>query len=77
VSCNDVYFTGTHRKTKQTSHLQGETWHTIGADDVTPSRSLGYKCRSGDVVYYIDEAGNLDAVRNGTHSLFSENGVWQ
>lgn len=77
VSCNDLIYTGTSKKSGNTITLKGSTWHTLCADGVTPCRFLGYKFENCNTIYYIRDSGLLEIIKNGDKILVSEQGIWK
>ena len=75
VSCDDVLYTGTSKKTGKSIKLRGKTLHTLCADGVTPCRFLGYEFRKGGVYYRVMEDGSL-LVMQGKKILVEETGEW-
>lgn len=76
VSCDDVSYTGTSRKTGKSIKLRGKTMHTLCADGVTPCRFLGYEFRNGKTSYKVFEGGEL-SVTQGKKVILEEKGEWQ
>jgi hypothetical protein len=76
VTCDNVRYIGTNRKNGKSITLIGRTVHTIGADGVTPSASLGYEFKSGGTTYFVGADGKL-WVRRGARTLLEEKGVWE
>ena len=75
ISCDDVLYTGTSKKTGNSIKLRGKTLHTLCADGVTPCRFLGYEFRKGGVYYRVLEDGSL-LVMQGKKVLVEETGKW-
>lgn len=75
VSCDQIRYTGTSKKTKRSITLMGETVHTLEEDGVTPNKFLGYRFRSGKTVYFIHDLGTLEVTREGK-TLVREKGKW-
>jgi len=75
VSCDDVVYTGTSKRTGKSIKLRGKTLHTVCADGVTPCRFLGYEFRKGGVYYRVLEDGRL-LVTQGKKVLVEEAGEW-
>ena len=75
VTCDDVRYVGTSKKTGKSITLIGRTVHTIGADGVTPSHLLGYEFKNGNTTYFVGEDGELLMTR-GSRVLVEEKGVW-
>ena len=81
VSCDRVAYHGKDRKTGKSVRLTGSTLHTLCADGVTPCRFLGYRFRSGNLVYSLLEdpdgqTGTLVLSKDGK-TLLEERGVWR
>jgi len=76
VTCDDVAYVGTSKKTGKSIKLHGRTKHTTCADGVTPCRFLGYEFRNGKIYYHVLEDGTLLVVQ-GKKTLLSEKGEWQ
>jgi len=76
VGCDKVHYTGVHRRTGRSIKLVGQEVHTRCADGVTPCRFLGYRFRSGNVIYAVWEDGTL-SVKQGERVLVEERGTWQ
>lgn len=76
VTCDDVTYTGTSRRTGQSISLRGRTMHTLCADGVTPCRFLGYEFRNGNIRYLVLEGGEL-LVTQGGRVVVRETGAWQ
>ena len=77
VSCNQMIYKGTSKKSGNSITLEGSAWHTLCADGVTPCRFLGYKFENGNITYYVHQDGLLEVVRNRDEVLLSEQGKWQ
>ncbi len=75
VSCDQIRYTGTSKKTKRSITLMGETVHTLEEDGVTPNKFLGYRFRSGKTVYFIGHLGVLEVTQDG-RTLVHEKGRW-
>ena len=75
ISCDNVMYTGTSKKTGKSIKLRGKTLHTLCADGVTPCRFLGYEFRKGGVYYRVMEDGSL-LVMQGKKILVEETGEW-
>lgn len=76
VGCDNVHYTGVHRKTGRSIKLVGRELHGRCADGVTPCRFLGYTFRNGGVTYDVLENGLL-LVKQGEKVLVQERGTWQ
>ena len=77
VSCDNVTYRGMSRKSGKAITLKGSTWHSIGADGVTPSAFRGYQFTNGDTTYMVLVGGVLQVVRGDSEVLVSEKGVWR
>jgi len=75
VTCDDVKYVGTSKKTGKSITLIGSTVHSIGADGVTPSHFQGYKFKSGTVEYFVSIHGYLEVKKGGKVILYEE-GKW-
>jgi len=76
VGCDNVRYTGVHRKTGRSIKLVGQELHTRCADGVTPCRFLGYAFKNGNVSYAVWDDGTL-SVKQGERVLVQEKGTWQ
>lgn len=76
VTCDDVLYTGTSRKTGKSISVKGRTMHSTCADGVTPCRFQGYTFNNGKVNYTVLEDGTL-IVMNGKKTLVDEKGEWK
>jgi hypothetical protein len=76
VTCDDVSYLGTNRKSGKSISLRGKTLHSMCADRVTPCRFLGYEFVRGNLRYVVLESGNL-LVTRGKSVLVQEAGEWQ
>lgn len=76
VTCDDVTYVGTSKKTGKSIKLRGKTMHTTCADGVTPCTFLGYELRNGKTYYQVLEDGTLQVIQNNK-TLLSEKGEWQ
>lgn len=76
VTCEDVIYTGTSRKSGKSISVRGRTMHSKCADGVTPCRFQGYTFINGKINYTVYEDGEL-VVMNGSKTLVSEKGVWR
>ena len=76
VVCKDVTYVGKSKRTGNSIRLQGETWHTLCADGVTPCRFLGYRFKNGNVVYQVMESGVLQVIQGEDKILLEEQGEW-
>ena len=76
VTCDDITYVGTSKKTGKSIKLRGKTMHTTCADGVTPCRFLGYEFRNGKTYYQVLDDGTLQVIQNNK-TLLSEKGEWQ
>lgn len=76
VTCDDVRYTGTSKKTGKSITLRGRTMHSKCADGVTPCQFQGYVFRQGASSYTITPADEL-LVMQGEKTLLKEQGTWQ
>ena len=75
VTCNDVKYVGTSKKTGKTITLIGATVHSRGADGVTPTQFQGYRFKNGSTEYFVSAHGYLE-VKRGEKVLVYETGKW-
>ncbi|MCU0536373.1 MAG: hypothetical protein MUD14_21000 [Hydrococcus sp. Prado102] len=76
VTCNNVSYRGTNRKTGDSISLTGKTLHQLCADNVTPCRFIGYEFLNGNYRYLVTSDGTLQVYR-GRELILSEQGTWQ
>lgn len=76
VVCDHIRYIGTDRQTGSSLELMGRTYHTQGADGVTPSRFLGYIFENGEYKYILSPEGHL-RILQGETVLLEEKGEWQ
>lgn len=76
VTCDDVRYTGTSKKSGRAISLRGRTVHAMGADGVTPGAFQGYVFRSGRVTYAVHADGRL-VVTEGSRTLVDQRGHWK
>ncbi len=76
VTCDDIRYVGTSKKTGKAIRLTGRTRHTICADGVTPCRFLGYEFKNGATVYFLSDGGELIVEQRGK-LLLREQGEWK
>jgi hypothetical protein len=74
VSCDDVSYVGTSRKTGKSLSLKGRTIHTRCRDG-SLCRFLGYEFKAGKVLYRALNEGRLE-VTQGDKILVDEKGEW-
>ena len=75
VSCQDVSYIGTSRRTGKSITLKGLALSSMCSDGVTPCQHLGYQFKNGRYVYFVGDDGHLLVTRNGT-TIISEMGKW-
>lgn len=75
VTCNNVSYTGTNRRTGASIRLRGSTLNRLCADGVTPCQFLGYQFRNGQYRYLVTDDGTLQ-VYQGEQLLLEEQGTW-
>lgn len=76
VSCDDVRYVGTSKRSGNAISLRGTTVHSRGADGVTPGAFQGYVFRSGRVTYTVFADGRL-LVTEGKKTLVNQQGQWK
>jgi hypothetical protein len=74
VTCDDVKYVGTKKKTGESLELTGKTAHHMAADG-TPGKFLGYIFKNEGVTYFLSEDGLL-RITKGEKVLLEENGTW-
>ena len=75
VTCDDVRYTGTSKKSGKAITLRGKTMHSTCRDGVTPCAFQGYVFRSGRVTYTVHADGRL-VVTEGKKTLVNQRGTW-
>jgi len=75
VTCDDVSYTGTSKKSGKAITLRGQTMHSRCRDGVTPCAFQGYVFRSGRVTYTVHADGRL-VVTEGKKTLVNQRGKW-
>lgn len=75
VTCDDVKYVGTSKKTGKSITLSGSTVHSIGADGVTPTHFQGYLFKNGATEYFVSVHGYLEVIRRGKLLVYEE-GKW-
>jgi hypothetical protein len=75
VTCDDVKYVGTSKKTGKSITLIGSTVHSIGADGVTPTQFQGYRFKNGATEYFVSIHGYME-VTKGDKILVHEEGRW-
>lgn len=76
VTCDDVRYVGTSKKSGKAITLRGKTMHSKAADGVTPGAFQGYVFRSGRVSYTVFAEGRL-VVTEGKKTLVNQRGEWK
>lgn len=76
VTCDDVTYVGTSKKTGKSIRLRGKTKHSLCADQVTPCRFLAYEFWNGRTSYQVFDDGRL-SVRQQEKTLLEEQGRWK
>lgn len=76
VTCDDVRYVGTSKKSGKAITLRGKTMHSLAADGVTPGAFQGYVFKSGRVSYTVFADGRL-VVTEGKKTLVNQRGEWQ
>ncbi len=76
VTCNNVIYTGINKTTKKAVRLRGTTLHTTCADRITPCQFVGYQFKNKNIIYYVDEDGTLEVIKNNKILLLQETGQW-
>lgn len=76
VTCDDVTYVGTSKRSGEAISLHGKTMHSMCADGVTPCHFQGYEFKSGTTRYIVLESGEL-IVKQGQKVLVQEHGEWQ
>ncbi len=76
VTCDDVRYVGTSKKSGKAITLRGKTMHSMAADGVTPGAFQGYVFKSGRVTYTVFADGRL-VVTEGKKTLVNQRGEWK
>jgi len=76
VTCDDVRYVGTSKKSGKAIALRGKTMHSLAADGVTPGAFQGYVFKSGRVTYTVFADGRL-VVTEGKKTLVNQRGEWK
>lgn len=76
VTCDDVRYVGTSKKSGKAITLRGKTMHSLAADGVTPGAFQGYVFKSGRVTYTVFADGRL-VVTEGKKTLVNQRGEWK
>lgn len=75
VTCDDVTYIGTSKKTGESIKLRGKTKHGMCADRVTPCGFQGYEFWNGQTYYRVLDNGDLSVTRKNK-VLVEERGRW-
>ena len=75
VTCDNVRYVGTNKKTGKSITLRGSTVHSYANDGATPTQFQGYRFRNGSTEYFVSEHGYLE-VTSGDKTLVYEEGKW-
>lgn len=75
ITCDNVTYVGTSKKTRKSITLRGKTKHSMCADGVTPCQFQGYEFWNGTTYYQVMEDGRL-LVMQGKKRLLDEKGKW-
>jgi hypothetical protein len=75
VTCDNVKYVGTSKKTGKSIMLIGATYHSVGADGLTPTQFQGYRFKKGSTEYFVSIQGYLE-VKRGKKVLVWETGKW-
>lgn len=76
VTCDNVTYVGTSKKTGKSIRLRGKTKHSMCADGVTPCHFQGYEFKNGTAYYRVLEDGSL-LVMQGKKVVLEEKGNWE
>lgn len=76
VSCEDISYIGTSKRSGNSIILKGKTLHQTCADGITPCRFLGYRFQNGNITYKVYESGLLQVIREPQEILLEEQGNW-
>ena len=74
VTCDDVKYVGTNKKTGESVELTGKTAHHMDKEG-NPGRFLGYIFKNKGVTYFLSEDGLL-RVTKSDEVLLEEKGTW-
>jgi hypothetical protein len=75
VTCDDVKYVGTSKKTGESIRLRGKTKHSMCADRVTPCSFQGYEFWNGETYYRVLDDGRLSVLQKN-RLLLEERGRW-
>ena len=76
VTCDNVTYRGTSRKSGKSITIRGKTKHTMCADGITPCQFQGYEFKNGATYYLVLQDGGL-LVMQGKNVLLEERGKWE
>ena len=76
VTCENVTYVGTSKKTGKSIRLHGRTKQSMCADGITPCHFQGYEFWNGTTYYRVLEDGSL-LVMQGKKVLLEEKGDWE
>ncbi|WP_180977447.1 hypothetical protein [Janthinobacterium sp. ROICE36] len=76
VTCDNVTYFGTSRKSGKSITLRGKTKHSMCPDGVSPCQFQGYEFKNGNSYYEVLEQGNL-IVKKGRKIIVNEKGTWE
>lgn len=76
VTCDNVSYIGTSKKSGNSIQLKGKTLHSRCADGKTPCRFYGYQFQNGNITYKVLESGLLQVIQNRESILVEEQGSW-
>src|SRR5690242_14067323 len=74
VTCDNVKYVGTNKKTGESVELTGKTAHHMDKEG-NPGRFLGYIFKNKGVTYFLSEDGLL-RVTKGDDVVLEETGTW-
>jgi len=77
VTCDDVRYVGTSKKSGKAITLRGKTLHSMAADGVTPGAFQGYVFKSGRATTYTVFADGRLVVTEGKKTLVNQRGEWK
>lgn len=75
VTCDNVSYVGTSKKTGKSIKLRGRTEHSMCSDGVTPCEFQGYEFNNGTTHYRVQKDGSL-LVTQGGNVLLEQKGNW-
>lgn len=76
VTCDDVTYVGTSRKTSDSISLRGKTRHSTCTDGASPCTFQGYEFRNGRTLYRVLDDGRLSVIQQNK-VLLEEKGRWE